>query len=322
MGGPAGTQMPSPRQPLLLLLLLLSLWPIWAQMPTEAAWWGAPDCPEACACTPGGEANCSGRGLTAVPAGLGRRVRALVLSHNRVQALPPLAFVPAGGLLRLDLRSNGLLRVHARAFWGLVALQQLDLGANRLEALAPGTFVPLRALRTLSLAGNRLVRLDPAALGALPMLRELGLQDNSLAALAPGVLTALPALRALRLPRNPWVCGCALRPLCAWLRRHPGPQPETEMPMCAWPGRPTPRPLAAFPDEAFSHCSQPLTPRDLAVVYVLGPVSFLASLAACLALGSALTACRRRRPLATRHAPPRPPEPKPADPGNEPAPRA
>ncbi|XP_058380564.1 leucine-rich repeat-containing protein 26 [Diceros bicornis minor] len=306
-----------------LLLLLLSPWPVWAQAPTAAApsgTPGAPDCPEACACASGGQANCSGRELPAVPAGLSRSVRALLLDHNRVRALPPGAFVGAGALQHLDLRGNGLHWVHPRAFWGLGALEQLDLSANQLEALAPGTFAPLRALRNLSLAGNRLERLEPAALGALPLLHELSLQDNELSALAPGILAGLPALNALRLRGNPWACSCALRPLCMWLRRHPRPAPETETLLCVSPVSLTLRPLTAFPDAAFRHCAQSLAPRDLAVVYALGPLSFLASLAACLALGSVLTACRRRR-AAARRLPRRPPDPgpcsaSPADPGS------
>lgn len=225
--GPTAAPMLNPsflsRPPPPLLLLLLSLWPVWPDTPTGTP--GTRDCPEACACAPGGQANCSGRALPAVPAGLSTSIRALLLNHNRVRALPPGAFVGAGALLRLDLRENGLRWVHARAFWGLGALQHLDLSANQLEALAPGTFASLRALCKLSLADNRLARLEPAALGALPLLRALSLQDNELTALAPGVLAGLPALNSLRLRGNPWACGCALRPLCAWLRRHPLPAP-------------------------------------------------------------------------------------------------
>ncbi|KAM8803461.1 leucine-rich repeat-containing protein 26 [Rhynchonycteris naso] len=281
-----------------LLLLLLSRWPVWAQAPVEAILMGTRrtlNCPEVCACAPGGQANCSGRALHTVPAGLSPRVRALLLAHNRVHALPPGAFVGAYALLRLDLRENGLRWVHARAFWGLDALQRLDLSANQLEALAPGTFASLRALSDLSLADNRLMRLEPTALGALPLLRALSLQDNELPELAPGLLSGLPALDSLGLRGNPWVCGCALRPLCAWLRRHPRPAPEAETLLCVSPGRLTLSPLTAFPDAAFRHCAQSLASRDLVVVYALGPVSFLASLAACLAMGSLLTACRARR---------------------------
>ncbi|XP_036892435.1 leucine-rich repeat-containing protein 26 isoform X2 [Sturnira hondurensis] len=275
------------RWPPPLLLLLLSPWPVWTATPTGTP--SARDCPEACACAPGGQANCSGRALPGVPAGLSLSIRELLLDHNRVRALLPGAFVGAGGLLRLDLRENGLRWVHARAFWGLSALQELDLSANQLEALVPGTFASLRALCKLSLADNRLARLEPTVLGALPLLRALSLHDNELTALAPGVLAGLPALSSLRLRGNPWACGCALRPLCAWLRRHPRPTP----------GLQTLNLLTALPDTAFRHCVQPLTPRDRVVVYTLGPVSFLASLATCLALGSVLTAWRTRRQRAT-----------------------
>lgn len=285
---------------------------------------GSRACPGACACAPGGQVNCSGRELSEVPDGLSPRARDLLLDRNRVHTLPPGAFVRAGALLRLDLRENGLRWVHARAFWGLGALQQLDLGANQLQALAPGTFTPLRALRNLSLAGNRLARLEPAALGALPLLRALSLRDNELSALEPGLLAGLPALRALRLRGNPWACGCALRPLCAWLRGHPLPAPEAETLLCVSPGRLTLSPLTAFPDAAFSHCAQPLAPRDLVVIYVLGPLSFLASLAACLALGLVVTACKGRRQRAFARPPRRPlnPSPRGAPPADSGSPAA
>ncbi|XP_046321499.1 leucine-rich repeat-containing protein 26 [Marmota monax] len=320
MRGSSFISRPPPLLSLLLLLLLLPpppMRPIWAQVSTGAATRGtpdAPDCPKACACAPGGQANCSALVLVAVPAGLSRRVRTLLLDHNRVRVLPPGAFAGAGALLYLDLRENGLRSVHARAFWGLSVLQRLDLSDNQLEALAPGTFAPLRALRSLSLAGNRLALLEPAALGALPLLRALSLQDNALTAIPHDLLAGLPALDALRLRGNPWACGCALRSLCAWLRQHPRPASEAETLLCVSPGRQTLSPLTAFPDAAFRHCAQPLAARDLAVVYALGPVSFLASLATCLALGSVLTACRARRRrcrTAARRPPRRPPDPAP-----------
>ncbi|KAM4850301.1 leucine-rich repeat-containing protein 26 isoform X2 [Urocitellus parryii] len=320
MRGSSFISRPPPLLSLLLLLLLLPpppMRPIWAQVSTGAATRGtpdAPDCPKACACAPGGQANCSALVLVAVPAGLSRRVRTLLLDHNRVRALPPGAFAGAGALLYLDLRENGLRSVHARAFWGLSVLQRLDLSDNQLEALAPGTFAPLRALRSLSLADNRLALLEPSALGALPLLRALSLQDNALTAISHELLAGLPALDALRLRGNPWACGCALRSLCAWLRKHPRPA-SAETLLCVSPGRQTLSPLTAFPDAAFRHCAQPLAARDLAVVYALGPVSFLASLATCLALGSVLTACRARRRrrcrTAARRPPRRPPDPAP-----------
>lgn len=211
---------------LLLLLLLLPLRPVWTQehigtAPSKSP--VAPECPEACSCSPGGRANCSALALPAVPVGLSWQVRSLLLDHNRVSALPPGSFANAGALLYLDLRENRLRLVHARAFWGLGVLQWLDLSSNQLETLSPGTFAPLRALSFLSLAGNRLTLLEPSILGPLPLLRVLSLQDNSLSALEAGLLNSLPALDVLRLHGNPWACSCSLRPLCTWLRKHPRP---------------------------------------------------------------------------------------------------
>ncbi|XP_021007818.1 leucine-rich repeat-containing protein 26 [Mus caroli] len=296
-----------PPQLSLLLLLLLSLRRVWAQedigtAPSKSP--VAPECPEACSCSLGGKANCSALALSAVPADLSWQVRSLLLDHNRVSALPPGAFANAGALLYLDLRENRLRSVHARAFWGMGVLQWLDLSSNQLETLPPGTFAPLRALSFLSLAGNRLALLEPSILGPLPLLRVLSLQDNSLSAIEAGLLNNLPALDVLRLHGNPWTCNCALRPLCTWLRKHPRPASETETLLCVSPRLQTLSLLTAFPDAAFKQCTQSLAARDLAVVYALGPVSFLASLAICLALGSVLTACgarRRRRRTTVRH---------------------
>ncbi|XP_003473008.3 leucine-rich repeat-containing protein 26 [Cavia porcellus] len=297
---------------LLVLLLLLLLKPAWAPMPTgvplsEPS--GAPECPEACVCSVIGQANCSSLALSSVPAGLSWHVHRLLLDHNHLRTLPPTAFEGVRALDLLDLRKNGLRSVHARAFWGLVALQFLDLSDNQLETLAPGTFAPLHALRSLSLAGNRLALLEPSALGALPGLRALSLQDNALSALEPGLLARLPALDSLSLHGNPWACGCALRPLCIWLLSHPSAS-EAEPLLCTSPGRLTLTPLTALPDDAFQHCTTRLAARDLAVIYALGPVSFLASLAICLVLGFAITTCRaRRRHRHRRPATRRPPRP-------------
>ncbi|XP_075418581.1 leucine-rich repeat-containing protein 26 [Tenrec ecaudatus] len=298
--------------PFFWLLLLLSL--PRAQMRPATAFLRPPGypaaCPESCTCQPSDQANCSALALPAVPTGLSWRLHALLLDRNRVRSLPPGAFQGASALLRLDLQENGLRAVHARAFWGLGTLQQLDLGSNQLEALAPGTFAPLRALRNLSLADNRLVRLEPATLGTLPLLRALSLEDNSLDTLGPGLLAALPALRFLHLRGNLRVCGCAQRALCTWLSQHPR-RPEVEGLVCE-----AQRSLPISPLPAFNRCVQSPTLRNLAVVYVIGPFSFLASLATCLALGSAVTACRahRRRRAAASRPPWRPP-----DPGTSPA---
>ncbi|XP_043840811.1 leucine-rich repeat-containing protein 26 [Dromiciops gliroides] len=271
---------------LLPLGLILSL------PPTLGSGWS---CPSQCVCGQDRLVNCSRRELHFVPRLLNPDMQVLLLGHNHLDFLPPGAFVLLPGLLSLEFQSNGLQTIHVQAFWGLGALQSLDLSANALQTLDPGTFRPLRALHSLSLAGNRLMRLEPMWLSPLLQLQNLSLQNNLLSSMDSGVLDRLPALRVLNLHGNPWVCDCTISSLCRWLRSHTHKVPGAESLMCVSSDRLTLRPMAALTEGSFNHCAHPLTPRELVVITVLGPLSFLASLAGCLIFGSLLTAFRARR---------------------------
>ncbi|XP_074066671.1 leucine-rich repeat-containing protein 26 [Macrotis lagotis] len=276
---------------LLPLVLILS------PLSTPGSGWS---CLSGCVCEKRGEVNCSGRELHAVPKILDARildptVQVLLLGHNRMAFLPPGAFTFLPRLISLELQGNGLQRIHVQAFWRLGLLQTLDLSVNALQTLEPGTFQPLRALQILSLAGNRLIRLEPMWLGPLPLLQNLSLQDNLLSSMGSGVLDRLPALRILNLHGNPWVCDCTILFLCRWLRSQTHQVPGTESLLCVSPDRLTLRPVAALTEASFKYCAHPLTPWDLAVISVLGPFSFLVSLAGCFIVGSLLTAFRARR---------------------------
>ncbi|XP_068928831.1 leucine-rich repeat-containing protein 26 isoform X2 [Petaurus breviceps papuanus] len=252
-------------------------------------------CPSECVCRQDGQVNCSGRALHSVPRILDPSIQVLLLDHNHMDFLPPGAFTLLSRLLSLELQANGLQRIHVHAFWGLRVLKSLDLSANTLQALEPGTFQPLQALHTLSLAGNRLMRLEPTWLGPLPLLQSLNLQDNLLSSMGSGVLDRLPALLVLNLHGNPWVCDCTISSLCRWLHRHTHLVPGAESLLCVSPDRLTLRPMAAITEASFNYCAQPLTPWDLVVITMLGPVSFLASLAGCFIFGSLITTFQARR---------------------------
>ncbi|XP_036604349.1 leucine-rich repeat-containing protein 26 [Trichosurus vulpecula] len=257
---------------------------------------GSPwSCPSECVCRQDGQVNCSGRELHSVPRILDPGAQVLLLGHNHMDFLPPGAFILLPGLLSLDLQCNGLQRIHVHAFWGLGVLKSLDLSANALQALEPGTFWPLRALHTLSLAGNRLMCLEPAWLGPLLLLQNLSLQDNLLSSMGSGVLDRLPSLRVLNLHGNPWVCDCSISSLCRWLRSHKHQVPGAESLLCVSPDRLTLRPMAAITEASFHYCTQPLTPWDMVVITMLGPLSFLASLAGCFIFGSLVTAFQAQR---------------------------
>ncbi|XP_029028850.1 oligodendrocyte-myelin glycoprotein-like [Betta splendens] len=204
-------------------------------------------CPSPCSCAPSHrEADCSRRGLRLLPGGLQRDVRALNLSHNRLQSLD--AQLSAYTHLRvLDLSHNRLGRLPAglpRSLW------QLHVAANRLQVLDKEDTVHQWNLRALDLSGNRLrravfinntlsslctlnlsrnsfwtlptnlpahlqavdlshnllVKVLPGSLDRLPRLSYLYLQANRLSSVPPAALDKLPSLRLINLADNPWAC--------------------------------------------------------------------------------------------------------------------
>uniref|UniRef100_A0A2K5EBE0 Podocan like 1 n=1 Tax=Aotus nancymaae TaxID=37293 RepID=A0A2K5EBE0_AOTNA len=137
-----------------------------------------------------------GNGLDRVPPALPRRLRALVLPHNRVAALGPRDLAATPGLAELNLAYNRLAsaRVHRRAFRRLRALRSLDLAGNQLTRLPIG--LPT-GLRTLRLQRNQLRMLEPEPLTRLDQLRDLNLAHNRLRVgdIGPGTWHELQALQ-------------------------------------------------------------------------------------------------------------------------------
>ncbi|KAK2087491.1 Podocan-like protein 1 [Saguinus oedipus] len=144
-----------------------------------------------------------GNGLDRVPPALPRRLRALVLPHNRVAALGPRDLAATPGLAELNLAYNCLAsaRVHRRAFRRLRTLRSLDLAGNQLTRLPMG--LPTR-LRTLRLQRNQLRMLEPEPLARLDQLRDLNLAHNRLRVgdIGPGTWHELQALQVLDLSHN------------------------------------------------------------------------------------------------------------------------
>ncbi|XP_015358486.1 trophoblast glycoprotein-like, partial [Marmota marmota marmota] len=106
--------------------------------------------------------------------------------------------------------------------------------------------------------GNALSRLPPAAL-RLPRLEQLDAHLNALAGLGPDELRALERDGGLPEPRlllaeNPLRCGCAARPLLAWLRNATERVPDARRLRCATPQALLDRPLLDL-DEARLRCA-------------------------------------------------------------------
>uniref|UniRef100_A0AAA9T5A0 Podocan like 1 n=2 Tax=Bos TaxID=9903 RepID=A0AAA9T5A0_BOVIN len=137
-----------------------------------------------------------GNRLDRVPQALPRRLRALVLPHNRVAALGARDLTSTPRLAELNLAYNCLAsaRVHLRAFRRLRALRSLDLAGNQLTQLPSG--LPA-GLHTLRLQRNQLRTLEPEPLAGLHQLQELSLAHNRLrvGGIGPGTWHELQALQ-------------------------------------------------------------------------------------------------------------------------------
>uniref|UniRef100_A0A5F8HFM4 Podocan like 1 n=1 Tax=Monodelphis domestica TaxID=13616 RepID=A0A5F8HFM4_MONDO len=135
-------------------------------------------------------------GLEQVPAGLPRRLHALMLPHNRISELGPRAFVATPSLVDLNLAHNQLTSAHLHhlAFCRLGHLQTLDLAGNRLTLLPQGLPGSLQVLR---LPRNQLNTLDPEPMTNLSMLQELHLGHNRLrvGSIMPGTWQEVPSLK-------------------------------------------------------------------------------------------------------------------------------
>ncbi|XP_058065365.1 uncharacterized protein LOC131215012 isoform X2 [Anopheles bellator] len=154
----------------------------------------------------------NGSGLEAVdfePGGVDHQLSSLVLTHNRLQAVP--RFDGKFQRLRvLSLDGNLLQRVLLSDFANLTELHSLSLAANQLLSVELGD-VPggngalLLKLRHLSLAGNRLVTLKFTG-WHLDSLTTLDLSGNNLYLLEGELQDLGAALKRISYAGNEWSC--------------------------------------------------------------------------------------------------------------------
>ncbi|XP_032282873.1 trophoblast glycoprotein-like [Phoca vitulina] len=189
---------------------------------------------------------------------------ALRLTHNNIEVVEDGAFDGLPSLTALDLSHNPLRALGGGAFRGLPALRSLQLnhalarGGPTLLVALDAALAQLDELRLLGLAGNALSRLPPAAL-RLPLLEQLDARLNALWGLGPEELRALERDGGLPAPRllladNPLRCGCAARPLLAWLRNATERVPDARRLRCAAPRALQDRPFLDL-DEARLRCA-------------------------------------------------------------------
>ncbi|XP_006875479.1 PREDICTED: trophoblast glycoprotein-like [Chrysochloris asiatica] len=189
---------------------------------------------------------------------------ALRLTQNNIEVVEDGAFDGLPSLAALDLSQNPLRALGGGAFRGLPALRSLQLnqalaqGGSALLEKLDDALAPLADLRLLGLMGNALSLLPPAAL-RLPSLELLDARRNALTGLGTDELRALERDGDLPGPRllladNPLRCGCAARPLLAWLRNATERIPDARRLRCAAPRSLLNRSVLDL-DEAWTRCT-------------------------------------------------------------------
>ncbi|GFR10893.1 let-4 [Trichonephila clavata] len=171
----------------------------------------------------------------------GESLDVLDLANNRVQTLPPRAFMSLQVLNSLDLERNLITNIHVYAFQGIEdSLEWLKLGVNRLEEIPSQPLKNLSRLRQLDLRGNNiskvkeddflpygknlkfiylqnnwLTSIDPIAFVSLDSLEWLHLQSNQLNTFPYETYSpVLNTLQVFDIHDNPIHCDCKI----AWLR--------------------------------------------------------------------------------------------------------
>ncbi|XP_078619855.1 uncharacterized protein LOC144886906 isoform X2 [Branchiostoma floridae x Branchiostoma japonicum] len=159
-------------------------------------------CPETCDCVPGGEVDCSRRGLTVVPANIPLGTTGLSLYYNNIQNLSDADFSHLTSLERLHLSNNDIRVLPAGVFSHLTRLKWLDLDNNDIRVLPAGVFSHLTSLEWLALYNNDIRVLPAGVFSHLTSLVWLRLSGNHIADLPDGVFSNLTSLEGLILNNN------------------------------------------------------------------------------------------------------------------------
>ncbi|MFT7806866.1 leucine-rich repeat-containing G-protein coupled receptor 4 [Arapaima gigas] len=159
-------------------------------------------CPPSCRCDADRRADCSARGLRALPDPLSAFTYYLDISMNNITELPAYAFRNLPYLEELRLAGNDLTFIHPQALSGLHQLKVLMLQNNQLKTVPSLSLKGLPSLQSLRLDANHITMVPEDSFEGLQQLRYLWLDDNSLLQVPVRPLSYLGNLQALTLALN------------------------------------------------------------------------------------------------------------------------
>ncbi|XP_034025827.1 adhesion G protein-coupled receptor A2 isoform X4 [Thalassophryne amazonica] len=170
---------------------------------------------------------------------LPNRTVTLILSHNKIR------------LLR-----NG-------SFFGLYALEKLDLKHNLISTVMPGAFQGLFELRKLDLSNNRIGCLSPEMFQGLTNLTKLNLSGNIISTVDPSVFQELPSLKLVNFNSDYLSCDCGLQWVPGFIRSSSTRVGDETL--CAYPRTLRGKPLRGLRESQLT-CDGPLEPHTLSLL--------------------------------------------------------
>ncbi|XP_053856811.1 adhesion G protein-coupled receptor A2 [Vidua macroura] len=164
--------------------------------------------------------------------GPGAPRRRVVCSGGGLPAPPEPRLLPEGTVTLL-LSNNKITVLENGSFFGLRALEKLDLKNNLISTVQPGAFLGLPELKRLDLSNNRIGCLSASVFQGLPNLLRLNMSGNIFSSLPPGVFDELPSLKVVDFGTEYLTCDCNLRWVLRWARERPAQ--ISERTACAFP---------------------------------------------------------------------------------------
>ncbi|XP_032372862.1 adhesion G protein-coupled receptor A2 [Etheostoma spectabile] len=205
-----------------------------------------------CSCT---EERSKGHGVQV----LGRRV-----SCNKEELTePPDASLLPNRTVTLILSHNKIRVLRNGSFFGLYALEKLDLKHNLISTIMSGAFQGLSELRKLDLSNNRIGCLTADMFQGLSNLTKLNLSGNIISTMDPGVFQELPSLKLVNFNSDYLSCDCGLRWVPGFFRSSSARLGDETL--CAYPRSLKGKPLRGLRESQLS-CDGPLELHTLSLL--------------------------------------------------------
>ncbi|KAM9424257.1 adhesion G protein-coupled receptor A3 [Pholidichthys leucotaenia] len=118
----------------------------------------------------------------------------------------------------LILNNNKIQELRNGSFFGLTALEKLDLRSNLISRIEPGAFLGLPALKRLDLFNNSIGCLNADTFKGLSSLIRLNLSGNMFSSLTQGTFDSLVSLKSLEFQTPYLLCDCNLLWLQRWIK--------------------------------------------------------------------------------------------------------